>query len=97
MHCDLKPMRRNWSGYVLVLLLGLACQGCATAIVMIPIDSVEYGHQEIVGAAIGLPADIANSTLVGAMFGPPGALIGALVGIAVAAGDFWIVSRIGQL
>jgi hypothetical protein len=64
---------------------------------MIPIDSVEYRHQELLGAALGLPADIANATLVGAAFGPPGALVGALVGIAIAAGDLWFVYRLGQL
>jgi len=64
---------------------------------MIPLDSVEYQHQELLGAALGLPADIANGTLFGSMFGPFGAVIGALAGIAVAAGDLWFASKLGDL
>ncbi len=75
----------------------LSLNACATGIVLIPTDSMDYSTQELVGLAVGLPADLATCVALGAILGPPGAGVGALVGVAVAAADGFIVSQLGKL
>ncbi len=62
-----------------------------------PPQGIEYGHQEVASVFIGAALDIGVSLAVGASMGPPGALIGALAGVAFAALDVWTVIRLGQL
>ena len=88
-----------WPGWRrLAAVLSLLCvQGCATAIVMLPQEMVEYRHQEVIAVVLGLPSDVAASAAVGAVAGPPGALVGAIVGVGIAVYDAWCVSRLGSL
>ncbi len=90
-------MRRAWPTRLAALACLLLLQGCATGLAMIPLEGIEYGHQEVASVFIGAALDIGVSLAVGASMGPPGALIGALAGVAFAALDVWTVIRLGQL
>ena len=92
----MSPRRRLycWIGALPLIFL---MQGCVTAIVIIPTECIQWDSQLAFGLALGVPSDIAIPTALGASLGPPGALVGAIVGVALAAYDLFVVYELHKL
>jgi hypothetical protein len=64
--------------------------GCATSLLW-------CDQKESVAISVGLPTDFAVPTIIGAVAGPPGGAIGALVGVVIVALDLVIAGQLGKL
>jgi hypothetical protein len=68
----------------------MTLSGCTTSLLW-------CDQKESVAIAVGLPMDIAVPTIIGAVAGPPGGAIGAVVGVVLAALDFVCAGQLGKL